>query len=78
MTKTFTASLASLGLILGGCALAHLQPSAAPAPSAGPAAKALAQALLGEGSLAIQAHAPTAPERITASYRALTDKLQGE
>ncbi|MNX97084.1 hypothetical protein D3C86_1294340 [compost metagenome] len=73
MKMTITASLATLGLALGGCALAGLSPTPA---TQQPAARAVAQALLGDRQVTASGTAATDPARLAASYRALGEALE--
>ncbi|HEY9900700.1 MAG TPA: hypothetical protein V6D00_16090 [Pantanalinema sp.] len=75
MSKTFMASLAALGTVLGGCALARVQPSPA-ALASDTAPRAIARALLGERPLGAGSQVGADPERLAASYRALTLHLE--
>ncbi|MBO9539211.1 hypothetical protein J7643_01310 [bacterium] len=73
MKKTLTASLATLGVVLGGCALAGLSPTP---HSEMPASRAVAQALLGDRAVTANTASPSDPERLATSYRALTEALE--
>lgn len=79
MSKTLLATLAAFGTALGGCGLAsvqHAPASSAEAPAPRAVASALAQALIGDRPVENSEQALTAPDRLSASYRALTQHLE--